>query len=347
MEPDVMQKQLIYRKVVIKKLRQIFEPIPDHSSYHIVIGNHGTGKTTVVQQCARDVGKGVIYVDVPPVLDNFIDNLAKAIGYSFKEYVSYSESFKQKILGNSESAEQPRFFRVLNAFERGARKYKANNGKPPVLILDNINKLSQDNVKLLKDLQNIAKLYADQRSCIIVFVNSEGTVPRMMMQRSSWSRSDQEPIVIGDLTNNEAYIYLHEKLGIEKKVTNQLIQLLGGQIRDLKTYGNKIKNEGVTFEAIRKIVLSTINHNFHQAQMIKGERNHIIGKIIVQELVKNKKIYFDTFIELINNEQIADELLQANVFSYNPESNIITFQSQATEVFVKENPELKSREVFS
>lgn len=56
----------------------------------------------MVWQCAKDVGKGVIYVDVPPVFDDFIDNLANAIGY--KEYVSFTESLKQKIQGNSKSA---------------------------------------------------------------------------------------------------------------------------------------------------------------------------------------------------------------------------------------------------
>ncbi|CAG8748652.1 14365_t:CDS:2, partial [Gigaspora rosea] len=223
-EPDVMQKQLIYREIVIKQLRRFLEPISDHSSYHVVVGNHGTGKTTVVRQCAREVGKGVIYVDVPPVLDNFIDNLAKAIGYSFNEYVSFTESFKRKILGNIESG------------KRGARKYKANNSKPPVLILDNISKLGQENVKMLQDLQDIAKLYADQGSCIIVFVSSEGLVPRIMMQRSSWSRAEKIPIVIEDLTSKEAFTYLHSKLGIEEKVTNQLIQLLGGRVRDLREY---------------------------------------------------------------------------------------------------------------
>ena len=102
-EPDVMQKQLIYREDVIKELKRILKPISDYSYYHVIFGNHGTGKTTVVRQCAREVGKGVIYVDVPPVLDEFVDNLAKAIGYSFKEYVSFTESLKWKILGNNES----------------------------------------------------------------------------------------------------------------------------------------------------------------------------------------------------------------------------------------------------
>ncbi|GBC10470.1 hypothetical protein RclHR1_09650012 [Rhizophagus clarus] len=346
-EPEVNQKWLIHRKEIIKKLKRVLKPTPDHSSYHVIVGNYGTGKTTVVRQCARDVRKGVIYVDVPPILDNFVNNLAKAIG--FKEYVPITESLMQKILGSGVSDEQPKLSRVLDAFERGALKYKAKNGKPPVLILDNISKLGQKNMNMLEDLQDIAKLYADQSSCIIIFVSSEGTAPRMMMQRSSWSRAEKKPIVIKDLTSKESFNYLHSKLGIEKEVTNQLIQLLGGRIRDLKEYGNMIKG-GVTFEEVRKIVFSTINYNFHQARMIKGERNHIIGKVIIQKLVenkKNKKIHFDTFIELVNNEQIANELLQASVFSYNPEDGSVTFQSCATEVFVKENPELKSKEVFT
>ncbi|GBB89739.1 hypothetical protein RclHR1_16510008 [Rhizophagus clarus] len=98
-------------------------------------------------------------------------------------------------------------------------------------------------------------------------------------------------------------------------------------------------NVGETFEEVRKIVLGAVNQNFHQAQMMEGEDNHVIGKVIIQELVKNNKIHFDAFIKLVNNKRIADELLQANVFSYNPESRIVTFQSRATEVFVRESPE--------
>ncbi|RHZ82895.1 hypothetical protein Glove_103g267 [Diversispora epigaea] len=338
-EPDVPGEQLIYREDVIKELKRILEPVPDHSSYHIVVGNHGTGKTTVVRQSAKDVRKGVIYIDVPPVLDRFIDKLAQAIGYSFEEYVSFTESSKRKILGNGGPAEKPRISRVLDAFERGARKYKENNGKPPVLILDNISKLGKRNASMLEDLQDVAKLYADQKSCVVVFVSSEVTVPPIMSQQSSWSRADQEPIVIGDLTNKESFTYLHSKLGIEEKVANQLIQLLGGRIRDLKTYGDRI-NKGETFEEVRKIVFRTINHNFHQALIKKGEKNNAIGKLIIRKLMKNEKTDYDAFVELVNNKEIVDVLIQANVLSCNPISEIITFQSRATEVFMGEHPDL-------
>ncbi len=98
-----MRERLINREEIAKKLSKILLLISDHSSYHVVVGNQGTGKTTVVRQCAKNVGKGVIYVDVPPILDKFADNLANAIGYEFKEYVSTIESWKRKILGHGES----------------------------------------------------------------------------------------------------------------------------------------------------------------------------------------------------------------------------------------------------
>ncbi|CAG8636332.1 15296_t:CDS:2 [Funneliformis mosseae] len=217
-------------------------------------GTTELGRPQWSRQCARKVGKGIIYVNAPLMLDDFIDDLAKAI--SFRDNESFIDSLTRKILGKSESYERSKVSRVLNAFDKAARKYKANNGKPPVLILDNISKMGQKNVNMLEDLQDIAKLYADQRSCVIVFVSSERTVPRMMMQRSSWSRADKKPIVIGDLTNKEAFTFPHGKLGIEEKVANQLIQHLSGRIYDPKTYGDRI-NRGETFEEIRKPCLMT------------------------------------------------------------------------------------------
>ncbi|CAI2188022.1 12924_t:CDS:2, partial [Funneliformis geosporum] len=163
------------------------------------------------------------------------------------------------------------------------------------------------------------KLYADQSSCIIVFVSSEETVPRIMMHK--------------DLTDEEILTYLC-KLNIEEKDANQLIKLLGDWIKDLKIYGYWIK-EGMI--RIHKIVFYSIENDFHQTQIMKGELNHAIGNVIVKELVKNEKIEYDEFIKLVNNKEIADKLIQANVFSYNLENNFVTFQSRTKEIFVKEN----------
>ena len=88
---------------------------------------------------------------------------------------------------------------------------------------------------------------------------------------------------------------------------------------------------------IRKIVLDSISSNCHQALIMEGEEYHVIGKVIIQKLLLNDKIHYDTFVKLVNNKQIADKLIQANVFSYNPESKMVTFQSRATEVYARES----------
>ncbi|CAG8538124.1 5112_t:CDS:2 [Paraglomus occultum] len=56
-----------------KGLKQIFHPPENHSSYHVVCGEHGAGKTTLTRLTARKFGQGVIYVDVPANLDEFGD----------------------------------------------------------------------------------------------------------------------------------------------------------------------------------------------------------------------------------------------------------------------------------
>ncbi|CAI2192144.1 16767_t:CDS:2, partial [Funneliformis geosporum] len=259
---------------ITAKLRECFiMPLnmtkSDYGTYHVVVGNHRIGKTTIVQKCAKKVGKGVIYVDVPPVLNKFVENFANSIG--FHEHCSFIELFWQKFLGISNSTPQFPFLRVLNAFEREVKNYKANNdGKPPMLILDNISKLVQKNVEMIEDLQDLA--------------NSMLTSP---------------------------------------------VVSLCDRIKDLKTYGYWIK-EGMTLKdkKVHKIVFYSIENNFHQAQIMKSEVNHAIGNVIVEKLVKNEKIEYDEFIKLVNNKEIADKLIQANVFSYNLENNFITFQSR-------------------
>ena len=51
----------------------------------------------------------------------------------------------------------------------------------PVLIIDNANRLAQKHQVLLDLFQDYAKDTADERTATVVFVSSEGRVPRRMM----------------------------------------------------------------------------------------------------------------------------------------------------------------------
>jgi hypothetical protein len=73
---------------------------------------------------------------------------------------------------------------VLQVFSRLVIKYKQEYGKIPVLIIDNANRLAQKHQGLLDLFQDYAKDAADNGTVTVVFVPSEGRVPRRMMGKS-------------------------------------------------------------------------------------------------------------------------------------------------------------------
>jgi hypothetical protein len=70
---------------------------------------------------------------------------------------------------------------VLEVLSHLAIKYKQEYKRAPVLIIDNANRLAQQNPELLDHFQDYAKDTADNGTISVVFVSSEGGVPRHMM----------------------------------------------------------------------------------------------------------------------------------------------------------------------
>ena len=62
----------------------------------------------------------------------------------------------------------------------------------------------------------------------------------LILARSSWSRAD-DPIEIGDLTEEESLEYLIKKHRINKVEAEKLYKLVGGRIIDLNSVVNKIQ----------------------------------------------------------------------------------------------------------
>src|SRR4051794_34310030 len=66
---------------------------------------------------------------------------------------------------------------------------------------------------------------------------------------------------------------------------------------------------------------------------------------IFQHIFKNGQIKRDDFDGLVKNEEAAEYLLKANIFSYIPSTDDITFQSKTVEVYICENlPNFKMNE---
>ena len=75
---------------------------------------------------------------------------------------------------------RPKWRRALEAFKSAGAVYKAKHNKLSVIIYDNIGKIMNVDPEVLDALQNDAKMNADHRNYIAVFVSSEGSVPRRM-----------------------------------------------------------------------------------------------------------------------------------------------------------------------
>ncbi|RUS20031.1 hypothetical protein BC937DRAFT_86546 [Endogone sp. FLAS-F59071] len=121
-EKDINDAEFIPRPTIMVQLEKIFNPSPEYSAYHTIIGEHGTGKTTIIKAAATKVGKGVIYINIPDDLSNFDyfgDAFAKAIGWSFEEHISYLAALGQRILGislNSDKSQMSKLQCVQDAF---------------------------------------------------------------------------------------------------------------------------------------------------------------------------------------------------------------------------------------
>jgi len=153
------------------------------SAYSVIIGNQGTGKSTLAANVARKT-PGVLYVNVPHEgnKESLIDILDFALRAALDwrqpvtPWVSQPNSKRILILCSlcrilinfcpDDFSEG--FYRTMHDFELAAARYKARHGSCAVLIIDNLN---TDNCNL-RLLQGIAKEAADNRLYKVVFVTN-------------------------------------------------------------------------------------------------------------------------------------------------------------------------------
>ena len=107
--------------------------------YPLIIGEHGTGKTSLVKLAVNgmDEPKGIVYVNTPRDCgdDGTVTKaMQKALGWSPDQLIDSSE---------------PSLEEVLQVLSHHAIKYRLEYGKVPVLIIDNANRLALKNQKLL------------------------------------------------------------------------------------------------------------------------------------------------------------------------------------------------------
>jgi hypothetical protein len=110
-QPEINISPLQYtpRSEIVKDLKKIFKPHEDQSEYYIIYGEHGIGKTTLIKTALKEIGQGVIYVDIPANLDKLDDAFKKAFNFKSNGFILTRYIIK-KIFGNG------KFFIIIILF---------------------------------------------------------------------------------------------------------------------------------------------------------------------------------------------------------------------------------------
>ncbi|RIB22726.1 hypothetical protein C2G38_2173265 [Gigaspora rosea] len=284
--PDVRVSgdKLIPRPKTVEHLKKVLQPYEDQSLYYVVCGEHGTGKTTLTRIASREVGQGVIYIDVPANFNEFGAAFGKVINFAFEEQISITKQLGRKILGiTKDKPENSEWERAMEAFKRASTMYKAKRKKPPVIVYDN----------------DDAKDNADDRKYIAVFVSSEGLVPSMMESRSAWLRATKPVMEIGDLNKEKSIEYLIKKWKINEVEAEKLYDL---------SILNQVERKFKTAQLCEDQQLHEVGKRVINALLNSKELRYLEFRRIFKSIAKAKE--FD-----------PDEMLEKNVFAYHPEKH--------------------------
>ncbi|KYQ88844.1 hypothetical protein DLAC_10646 [Tieghemostelium lacteum] len=251
--PNLDISHFVKRPDINKQLNYILTPEANSKSYHLIVGENGTGKTTALIQACNEVNGavgGIVYVSVPETVDEFGKLLGDSFNFDFNEDATpkgYVNRFFVPSPPRSYSSHGC-FRRVKPFIEEAATRYKQQYNRPPVLVIDNINWLALKDSEMLEVLQDFAKNHADKSDLTVVFVSSDGNGPRYLRDRSSFSRCEKPIMEIGDISENDAIAFLTDD-GVDpdiasiivKEITGGRFQLLNEAKKNLKKVYHHLK----------------------------------------------------------------------------------------------------------
>ncbi|KAG0633806.1 P-loop containing nucleoside triphosphate hydrolase protein [Tuber brumale] len=333
--PDVEStEELVERPGATRAIEYILKPQRNYAYYDMIVGNHGTGKTTMVRHVAHQLD-GILYVDISPKgvsEKTFAEGFAKA--FHWTPATSLVDMLSYWGISAREAADDRAILdKVFKEFHHQAKVFKKNKGRPPVLVLDNVNRLAQDNRKLLNILQDIAKDAADNRLFTTVFVTSEGQAPIQMLGRSASSRLGKV-VEIGDLNNDEAIEFLCNKRDITEPAARDIYGLVGGRVGLLARAANEL-NSGLEIPGVRALLLADVNKMLQKAGMKEGGESRRAGLQIATHILQNGRISCEDFYQISGSNKQGDELLSKNIFTTIPRSEWVFFDTKPMEIAVR------------
>ncbi|CAG8649106.1 7659_t:CDS:2, partial [Ambispora gerdemannii] len=329
--------KLVKRENLENALKEILQL--SFQRYFLISGEHGTGKTTLVQNTILNLQepKGVIHFECPSDVKEFAKKLSKQLDcelYPFKLrdiIVQLATNAIRK--GSTWYVEQDGYSEYSNwdllsmQLLRTANYYMKKYKRPIVLILDQVDRIAKEDPKFLRILQDFAKDCADKGTLVIVFIASEGLVPQIMKSRSAWSRAST-PFEVGDISDEEAVKFLQDS-GIDKKKAEDAVKYLtGGRFTLLKEVQllNRVNPKNLV-EKFKEQMFTQIKRDLDTVELPANHEFFI--KLIEVDHIDIQKA--KTVIPL----NMIHKLVEANILKENQDYTV-SFHSRYIDTYFKE-----------
>lgn len=204
----------------------------DRGHYHLLIGEKGTGKSSMLLQAmAKVAGEGISMFEAHADLEIFRIRLGKALDFEFHEdYIGSLFSIR----GPRDTTALLDIERAFNKLEKIALKRRKSVGKPLVLIVNSTHLLRDDDDgrDLLELIQQRAEQWAASNLVTVVFNSDDYWVYERLKQFAT--RMEVLPVL--DLPRDQALVALKQYRGRYHKkeddpgILEQVYDKVGGRI---------------------------------------------------------------------------------------------------------------------
>jgi hypothetical protein len=326
----------IKRPDVENKLKELFYPTPEgdlSASYVLIMGEHGTGKSTAVRRVVRDRKgiNGAVYVNVPSRVPLFGGLVAEAVGVrgvtvDVEAGIVRRMNMETREVRDVPLSEEPSatWGKAALAIKAAASAFKKKHGRPAVLVIDSAELLAKQAPAFLEELQLFAKQRTDEGNLRMIFVSSDGSVAEQLDSRSASSRG-LDPVEVGDICDKDAVEFLKGKGVEESQATEAVRDITGGRFALLQRYVGSWAAKGN--EATRADLHKKTMNSLRLAGL---DPRHAFFHALVAQL----RIDDDPARDMlgVEHQSILRTLLEKNIVAAHPDLTY-TFHSRYVETF--------------
>ncbi|KUI72040.1 hypothetical protein VM1G_07572 [Cytospora mali] len=241
----------------------------DYGHYHLLIGEKGTGKSSMLIEAMRKVdGDGVAMFEAHSDLEIFRIRLGKALDYEFHEdYIGgyFSER------GPRDTTALLDIERALNKLEKVALQRRAEIGRPLVLIINQMHLIrdDEDGKDLFELLQQRAEQWAASNLVTMVFNSDDYWVYEQLKQLAT----RMEVLSVQDLPKTAATAalkryrarYFQER--ISDDMATQVYDRVGGRL----TFLNRVAKSTNMLETCKHIMEVEKTYFLNQCWILGAE----------------------------------------------------------------------------